>query len=451
MRHVVAVVIVAVLVAAVGIIYKTSVPSPTGRATGGGCGDDGFDDEMGDGVPISDQYEGAPLVMQLKEGEIVDELSPNLLSYVYSLYKFVGHEDLFEAVSFTMITPAEMADRYDGQYAVDSPNLPVGTISARATHIQVFLREGVELDTLLRAVHHELGDVPRLSNQKKIKGQYYSELNRVYMTMAAYAHDPDIGKMLVESIFWPLPENAGEMNSYLRGYLLGVRLLADAKFDLEEALEVLEDRSVEELDELSLEIVSGTPQDALIGALKDIAGENQYQFPAEYMAFVIGMAETKSLFEQMLAAYNADQSQQALEAAFSIMAALEPFPSQTFDVVVREQTIAYNVGVLLSRDQSDFKGVRELGNEFYEKFEPFYEDAKGRHHLRDRGPSTLITRTSVEAAEENIPELSVWARRTIDFEEYFEYEPDSDGAKAIEKAKAYLSEMADDLPQDPSL
>ena len=422
------------------LLYFTALREPTGRATGGAGGCGGDFEEGGAGVEISDKYDAEELVQFLEEQEPIEEFSDNLHSYIYSIYKLAGYEEVVTAVDFTMISAQEMAGLYSGAYAVDSPNLPVGTIREKGSSISIYLRSGVTLDHVLRAVHHELGDALALrhSRSKEIKGQYWSELNRVFMTMVSYAHNPAIGALVTESLFWPLPGSAAELSNYHRGYILAVYLLGENGFDLEAVQEIIDDATEEELDHMALEVVSADPSEIVLSSLLRIRKDNQFDFQITYMDYVIALFILGDRYDEMLGYYYADANEAALESAVEIIDTMGVYPNEQFPLVNEKHVIAYNIAALLGRQAGDIEGVRQFTTDFWDKFTPYLGGERVSPIFQDRGPSTLFARAAAEESAQQVESAVEWAQRTVAFEGWFDYSEGSSGLKAISNAKLLL-------------
>jgi hypothetical protein len=429
-----------ILVLGGALLYFTALREPTGRATGGAGGCGGDFEEGGEGAEISDQYDAEELVQVLEEQEPIEEFSANLLSYVYSVYKFAGYEEVVTAVDFTMISAQDMAGLYNGAYAVDSPNLPVGTIREKGSSISIFLRSGVTLDHVLRAVHHELGDALalRLSKSKEIKGQYWSELNRVFMTMVAHAHNPAIGALVAESLFWPLPGTAAELSNYHRGYVLAIHLLGEHGFDMEAVQEIVDEATEEELDHMALEVVSANPSESVLSALLKIRKDNQFDFQISYMDYVIALFILGDRYDEMLGYYYEDANQSALEAAVEIIDTMGAYPNKQFPLINDKHVVAYNIAALLNRQTGDVNGVRQVTTDFWDKFTPYLGGDQVSPVFQDRGPSTLFARAAAEESAQQIESAVEWAQRTVAFEGWFDYAEGASGLKAITNAKLLL-------------
>ena len=433
--------IVAIIIALGGVlVYFAAIREPTGRATGGGGGCGGDFEEGSGGVEISDQYDAEEIIQLLHDQEPIEEFSANLHSYIFSVYKLSGYEELVTEVDFTMISAGEMAQLYGGAYAVDSPNLPVGTIQERGSSIAIFLRSGVTLDHVLRAVHHELGDALALRNtkSKEFTGQYWSELNRVFMTMVSYAHNPKIGALLSESLFWPLPGTAAELSNYHMGYVLAVYLLGENGFDLEAVQEILDGASTDELDEMAMEVVANNPSESVLSSLLKIREQNQFDFDVVYMDYVVALFILGDRYDELLAFYYEGANQDALDTASEIIDTMGAYPNQMFPLLNDKHIIAYNIAALVSRQLGDVEGVRQITSDFWDKFYDYLEGEQVSPLFKDKGPSTLFTRAAAEESAQQIEVAVDWAQRVVAFEAGVEYQEGSAGAKAISNARTLL-------------
>jgi hypothetical protein len=431
--------LVAVLAA---VLYLAQLKDPSGAAVGGGCGGSPIDSELigDDGEPVTLEYNSDALEAELHEALPVTSLSGNLLSYVYSMYDYVGQAELFEQPEFFMVDAARIVQLYDGQYSADSPNLPTGTIrKGQGGRIIIYLRQGIPASDLLRTIHHEMGDVYVFTQKGgKIESQYWSELNRVYMTLVAMAHDPAIGAWLAPSYTWTLPTDPSGYKSYHLGFLMALHLLGETGFNLDAAQAVLAEKTLEELDTAAQQFIGQQALATVLIGLDKIRENNPYNFTDEYIDYLKAVAQLNALFEDMLSTYNAEENESALEVAVEIAKLLTPYPSSEFPSVLEKHLIAYNMAASLYLDKSDHEGVRVVTEAYWSKFEPFLAGETRDDMFKERGPSTLFARAAAESYASDVPAIRLWAERVIAFEQWFEYEPESVGAQRIQKAKDLL-------------
>ena len=324
---------------ALAALLATHFRSPTGAATGGASGCGGGPVTMEQGTTMAalatGEFEPGNVATLVASGAPVASFEGDLAAYLHDLYKFVGHEEVFLTPAWKWVSAEEMANMYGQEYEVDSPNLPLGTIRFQGGEVTIFLRAGITMGEAMRAVHHELGDVHAYlaTGKKGFSGQYWSELNRVFMLMAAVAHDSQIGGSLVLSLPTPLPESAQEMNDYQKGYVLAVDLLAAHSVDLEAAQEVLLSNTLKELDAMAIGAVETTPTESVLTSLEAIGEGNQFDLAGSYLEYVAGAVRATELYPKMIAAYSGGDKGQAAALAKAVVEALTSVPSPEFPYV----------------------------------------------------------------------------------------------------------------------
>lgn len=432
---------VALLLAA---LVAKHLAGPTGAATGGasGCGGDPIDAEQGTKMTALDLGEFAPgkVATMIASGAPVASFEGDLAAYLFALYKYVGHEEVFLMPAWKWVTAQDMADMYGEKYSVDSANLPLGTLRFHGEEATVILREGITVGRAMRAAHHELGDVHAflVTRKQEFNGQYWSELNRVFMTFAAQAHDPQIGSALVLSLPNPLPDTADEMNDYQRGYVLAMHLLASTSVDLEAAQEVLLGKATEELDVMAVAAVQTTPTESVLASLELMGAGNQYDLSADYLTFVAAVVRVTELYPQLLAAYSSGDKGLAAELSKVVVEALTPLPSADFPYVWDRQVIAYNILALLHVEGGNNETVRLITDAYWKKFETYLTGQKVDVAFRESGPSTLFARAAAEGNLGNKEECALWAQRVLAFEPWYDYLPDSLGDEYLQRAADLL-------------
>jgi hypothetical protein len=359
-----------------------------------------------------------------------------LAAYLFDLYKFVGHEEVFLTPAWKWVSGQEMADMYGKKYELDAAHLPLGTLRYEGGEVVVILRAGITAGEAMRAVHHELGDVHSYltTKKKEFKGQYWSELGRVFMLMAAAAHDSQVGGSLVLSLPNPLPQSAAEMDDYEKGYVLAMKLLATTKFDLEAAQEILQAKTLKELDELAIAAVATTPTESVLESLVTIGQGNQFNFPAAYLDYVAAAVQAKDLAPRMLAAYSSGDKGEAAALAKAMVEVLTPLPSADFPYVWDRQVIAYNILALLHVEGGNNETVRLITDAYWDKFETYVTGQKVDSAFKECGPSTLFARAVAEANLGSKEACVLWAGRVLEFEPWYDYPTESLGAEYLTRA-----------------
>jgi hypothetical protein len=434
---VVAVLAVLLVIAA---LLATRLRSPTGAATGGASGCGGGPAEMEQGTKMTaldlGEFEPGKLATLVASGAPVSSFEGELAAYLFDLYKFVGHEEVFLAPSWKWVSAEEMAEMYGKKYELDGANLPLGTLRHQGGEITVILRSEITMGEAMRAVHHELGDVHSYltTKNKDFKGQYWSELSRVFMLMAAVAHDPQIGGSLVLSLPNPLPQTAAEMNDYHMGYVLAMHLLAATGFDLEAAQEVLQAKTLKELDEMAVAAVVTTPTESVLDSLVTIGQGNQFNFPTAYVEYVAAVVLATDLHPRMLAAYGTGDKIEAAALAKAVVEALTPVPSADFPYVWDRQVIAYNILALLHIEGGNNETVRLITDAYWSKFETYLTGQEVDSAFKECGPSTLFARAAAEANLDSKDKCALWAGRVLAFEPWYDYAPEALGAEYLQRA-----------------
>ncbi len=421
-------------------LLATHLRSPTGAATGGasGCGGDPVEMEQGTKNTALGlgEFEPGKVASLVAAGAPVSSFEGELAAYLHDLYRFVGHEEVFLSPSWKWVSAEEMASMYGKKYEPNDANLPLGTLRYEGGEVTVVLRSGITMGEAMRAVHHELGDVHSyLSTKKKeFKGQYWSELNRVFMLMAAVAHDSQTGGSLVLSLPNPLPQAAAKMSDYQKGYVLAMKLLSETQFDLEAAQEVLLAKELKELDEMAVAAVVTTPTESVLESLAIIGQGSQFDFTTAYLDYVAAVVKAKDLAPQMMVAYSDGDKGEAAAFAKAMVEALTPLPSDEFPYVWDRQVIAYNILALLHIEGGNNETVRLITDAFWKKFEVWVSGQKVHSAFKECGPSTLFARAAAAANLGSHEECVLWAGRVLAFEPWYDYPPESLGAEYLQRA-----------------
>ncbi len=439
-------VVVAILGVALALaaVVATHVHGPTGAATGGasGCGGEPVGAVQGTKMTALGLGEFAPgkVATMVASGAPVETFEGDLAAYLFSLYQSVGHEDVFLMPGWQWISAEEMAAMYGKKYTVDAANLPLGTLRHQGGEMTIFLRRGISVGEALRAAHHELGDVHAFvaTQKKEFNGQYWSELNRAFMTLAAQAHDPQVGGSLVLSLPNPLPDSAAKMNDYQKGYVLAMHLLAANGVDLEAAQEVLLGKKLKELDAMALEAVKTTPTDSVLTSLETMTKGNQFDLPVSYLEYLAAVVRVTELHPRLLAAYAGGDKGKAAALAKAVVEALTPVPSPNYPYVWDRQVIAYNILALLHVEGGNNETVRLITDAYWQKFEVYLTGQKVDVAFRESGPSTLFARAAAEANLGAKEACALWAARVAAFAPWYDYAPDSLGAEYLQRAADLL-------------
>ncbi len=418
-------------------VLATHYRSPTGAAAGGatGCGGDPAAPENTSLAGLSGgPLDAAALAQEIQLDKSVSSISPNLHAYLAGLYAFVGAEDFYLSQRVEWIDAAAMVDLYGGSYAIDSPNLPIGSYEKSQDGTTIYLRKGVSTSELLRALHHELGHLQLLTDKTESKGQYAAELGRVFMSMAAYAYQPDVGVLLPATMVTPLHESAAAMDEYQRAYVLALHLLAKTAFDLEAAQEVIQTTPTKILDAMAVKASHPTPTDGVIASLMTIKQVNQFGFPKDYVAYVMAVVRATQLYPLMLTAYSSQDNDTALALAHQLIDAMSDFSPQDFPLVFAKEINASSVAALGHVGAGEFHEVRLLTDRLWARFEPFLSGTQKHPAFQHRGPNILVARAVAETKLGDPEAATLWANRALAFADWYSYDEASPGATALEQA-----------------
>lgn len=429
-------------------ILATHYRSPTGAAAGGagGCGGDPAAPE---GTSLSGLSGGpldaAALAEEIQLDKSVSSISPNLHAYLSGLYAFVGAEDFYLSQRVEWIDAKAMVDLYGGTYAIDSPNLPIGSYLKSQGGTTIFLRKGLSVSKVLRGLHHELGHLQFLADTTDDRGQYAAELGRVFMTMAAYAYLPEVGALRPATMVTPLPESAAEMDDYQRAYVLALHLLAKTAFDLEAAQDVIQANPTKILDAMAIKAGQPTPLDGVIASLMTIKQVNQFSFDKDYVDYVIGVVRATQFYPPMLQAYSSQDHDLALALARQLIDALADFSPQDFPLVFATEINAYSVAALGHVGAGEFHEVRTLTDRFWTRYESYLMGSRKHPAFQHRGPNILVARAVAETKLGDTEAASLWAKRALAFADWYPYDDASPGATALEQAATLVAVEPDTM------